>query len=383
MTIFNLFRDKAARVWWNLGKRHIWVGLRNENEMDKMKKGAVIGAILACVLIASAFLPEWLNSSGPPSANNEKKFDVYVLTHINDRLSPDLIRSMLDQLKVVTGIQFCVWIDDNTTSGIMDAKARIAKWLDAFPDYNILIQCDYAFETKYGYYDSPFWKFNSIATLSQEFYNEWYSNLSEVLSQRPNVKLMVGFNEPYNHFETKEQAQETMKMEYLTWKNLSSIPFTVKFSMPYLYWADYWGFPKNPSIQNDLAPFWANYSDYVGCDLWADGFPPQYGASAGSFKRVQQTIETLENHSKLLGKPIFIGEYPAWDNATLKYISDHVAQAPNIGEIYQLWYWSGQEELHYDAWTYGLFNVDSATLQVTRGEPEWDVFRAVLNPFLP
>jgi hypothetical protein len=132
---------------------------------------------------------------------------------------------MLKDLQVVKGVQLCVWVGDNTTNAIWDAKIRLSKWLDELQDYKIVIQCDYAFIEKYGYYDYPFWKLNNTETLSQTWYNNWYGNLSELLAKHENVILMVGFNEPYNHFKTKEMAQTIMKREYLTWKNMSTIPF--------------------------------------------------------------------------------------------------------------------------------------------------------------
>ena len=152
--------------------------------------------------------------------------------------------------------------------------------------------------------------------------------------------------------------------------------------MPYLMWANYWDFPKNASIEADCVPFWTNYSDYVGMDLWADSSPPQYENNIASETqyRVEQTISMAENYSLLLKKPIFIGEYPAWNPTALTYICNHATNAPNIGQIYQLWYWSGLEDPHQDAYTYALFNVDLKTLSVTRAEPEWSIFTGVLTP---
>ncbi len=343
----------------------------------------VFAAALTLILAGSFGAAIWLNTEKPPAAaESPLNYDTRVLIHINDLISPAMIKSMLSELPTVTGLQFDVWVGDNTTSGIHDAKARIAMWLPEFTDYDIVIQCDYAFETKYGYWETPFWKFNNTEILSQQWYTDWYGNLSEVLGQYPNVQLVVGFNEPYNHFQTKEMTHTIMEREYNTWKNLSDIPFTVKFSMPYIMWADYWDFPKNASIEGDCVPYWANYSDYIGMDLWADHAPPQYGTTIEnlSFSWVNQTIAMAENYSQQLKKPIFIGEYPAWSHRILEYICDHVAKSPHIGQVYQLWYWKGQEDLHQDAWTYGLFNVDSKTLEVTKGEPSWSVFNEVLNP---
>ncbi len=345
----------------------------------------LVAVTLSLVLLFSVWAQTWLTTNSPQSKVEPPPYDIRVLLHINDQVTIPMIKSMLSEMPQVTGLQFCVWIGDNTTTGIYDAKARISTWLSEFTNYQIVIQCDYAFETKYGYYEKPFWKFNNTNTLSQEFYSDWYGNLSEVLNEHPNVQLMVGSNEPYNHFQTKELAQTIMKCEYLTWKNLSKIPFTVKFSMPYTMWADWWGFPKDASIEKDCVPYWTSYSDYIGMDLWADSSPPQYGNNAenSALNWVKQTISIAENYSIQLKKPIFVGEYPAWSPKTLQYISDHVAKTPHIGQIYQLWYWSGMEDLHQDAWTYGLFNVDSKTLQISKGEPSWRVFNEVFNSTSP
>jgi len=351
--------------------------------MKKANRLLITGAI-AFTLLVCVWTNTWLNINGQlglVSDDPAPKYDVRVLVHLNDQVTPAMIKSMLSQLPQVTGLQLDVWVGDNTTGGMTDAKARISMWLNELTNYSIVIQCDYAFESKYGYYEKPFWKYNNTQTLSQEWYNEWYGNLSEVLDQHSNVMLMVGLNEPYNHFQTKEMAQTVMEREYLTWKNVSKIPFTIKFSMPYLMWASWWDFPKDPSIEADYVPFWAKYSDYIGMDLWGDSSPPQYAnnVQTTAYNWVKQSIQIAENYSMQLKKPIFIGEYPAWDPTTLTYISDQIAKAPNIGQIYQLWYWKGQEDLHQDAWTYGLFNVDPKTLEISKGAPEWSVFNTVFN----
>jgi len=351
------------------------------SRMDTRNKLLSAG-VLVCILVVCVWATMWSNINSQIdsiSDGSTSKYDVRVLIHLNDQVTPTMIKSMLSQLPEVTGLQFDVWVGDNTTGGIMDATARISMWLSQFTSYSIVIQCDYAFEQTYGYYQTPFWIFNSTETLSQEWYNEWYGNLSQVVNQYPNVILMVGLNEPYNHFSTKAMAQTIMEREYLTWKNLSRIPFTVKLSMPYLMWADWWNFPKD--IEADYVPFWANYSDYIGMDLWADSSPPQDTGNVESiaFNWVKQSIAIAENYSVQLKKPIFIGEYPAWDPTTLTYISNSVAKLPNIGQVYQLWYWSGETDLHQDAYTYGIFNVDPNTLAITTSEPEWTVFNDVFN----
>ena len=373
--MFTRFSGKA-----NYGKEYIAfsTGFGLVCKMNRL----LYAGLLVSVLVVSVWVTTSLNIANQPAVAEERQtYDVRVLVHLNDAINTTMVKDMLSELPQVTGLQFDVWVGDNTTGGIVDAKARIDRWLSEFTRYNIVIQCDYFFEQKYGYFENPFWKFNHTQTLSQQWYNDWYGNLSEVLNKYPNVQLMVGTNEPYNHFTTKEMAQTIMKREYLTWKNMSSIPFTVKFSMPYLMWAEHWDFPKNASIEADYLPIWKDYSDYVGMDLWADSSPPQYGTNVEvlAHNRVVEAISIAENYSALLKKPIFIGEYPAWAPNTLEYICDHIAKPPHIGQIYQLWYWSGQEDLHQDAWTYGLFNVDPVTFYVTRAEPSYSVFKIVFD----
>ena len=306
--------------------------------------------------------------------------DIYVVTHINDELEPEVIRSMIDELEVVTGIQLCVWVGDSSTGGIRDSRGSLETWMKEFTDFKIVIQCDYAFENKYGYYQRPFWVYEDTETLSQTWYNNWYGNLSQVLNQYPNVVLMVGFNEPYNHFKTKEMAQTIIKREYTTWKKLSKIPFSTEFLMPRIFWADYWNFPQNITIEADLVPFWTNYSDYIGVNLWAYNNPPQYHYSSGVYERAVEVIETCEYYSNELGKPIHVNEFPAWSSDVFRYTFEKVCKPPNIGQVYQLWYWSGSEDAHLDGWSYGLYNIDSKTHQVSRAKPSWYIFRELLMP---
>jgi hypothetical protein len=348
----------------------------------KRKLLVALVAILLLLSVSMVGLSELNERLAVADQSKNESYDVYVVIHLNDELEPSVIKTMLNGLQVVNGVQLCVWVGDNTTGGIMDAKARLERWIPEFSDYNIVLQCDYAFNDKYGYYEYPFWKYNNTETLSQEWYTNWYGNLSEVANKYSNVVLMVGFNEAYNHFQTKEMAQTIMKREYLTWKNMSQIPFSTEFLMPYTFWADYWSFPQNASIEADCVPFWKDYSDYIGINLWADNSPPQYGTNQANlaFERVKAVINMCEFYSEQLNKPIHINEFPAWDQATLKYFADHIMKAPNIGQVYQLWYWSGQEETHYDGWTYALYNVDVNTLNVTRGEYEWNVFTNTLKP---
>ena len=349
--------------------------------MRKMKRVVLVAlvAILLFLSISTVGLSE-INEQFASAGTEDNSNDVFVVVHLNDLLAPNVIKSMLDELKVVKGVQLCVWVSDNSTGAILDAKARLSKWIPELSNYKISLQCDYAFNDKYGNYEHPFWKYNNTETLSQEWYTNWYGNLSEVANNYSNVVLMVGFNEPYNHFQTKDMAQTIMKREYLTWKNMSKIPFSTEFLMPYTFWSDWWKFPKNASIEADCVPFWRDYSDYVGINLWANNAPPQYGTQQAdlSFERVKTTIKMCEFYSNLLNKPIHVNEFPAWDIETLKYFCDRVMKSPNIAQIYQLWYWGEQEETHYDGWSYALYNVDAKTLNVTKNMFEWNVFNATL-----
>lgn len=343
-----------------------------------MKKTILVFLILllfssSCLLLINAF-------NGAIAKVNLENTDVYVVTHVNDKLKPEIIKSMLDELEIVTGIQLCLWVGNNDTGAIWDAKGRLETWIKEFTEFKIIIQCDYAFDYKYGYYQNPFWIYEDTETLSQKWYKNWYGNLSGVLNQYPNVVLMVGFNEPYNHFKTKEMAQTIIKREYLTWKNMSNIPFSTEFLMPRIFWADYWGFPENISIEEDLVPYWSNYSDYIGVNLWAYNSPPQYHHSSRVFERTMEVIEVCKFYSKQLEKPIHVNEFPAWSSDIFKYTYEKAFKHPNIGQVYQLWYWSGLEDEHLDGWSYGLYNVDYTTHQVSRAKPSWYIFRELLIP---
>ncbi|MCW4006956.1 MAG: hypothetical protein NWF04_10265 [Candidatus Bathyarchaeota archaeon] len=338
-----------------------------------------LGVLLFCMLIFSA--PSNVGNHAVEDASYTAVYDdLYVVVHLNDDLEPELIHQMLDELEVVTGVQLCVWVGDNNTGAIWDAKGRLERWLPEFTQYKVVIQCDYAFEQKYGYYERPFWKYNSTATLSPQWYQNWYGNLSQTLGNYSNVVLMVGFNEPYNHFTTKALAQQVLKTEYQTWKNLSSIPFSTEFLMPYKYWADHWNFPLDPSTENDCVPYWANYSDYIGINLWVDNVPPQYQQTPGAYQRMQAVINMCEYYSNLLDKPIHVNEFPAWDPQTLAYLANKTMQSPNIGQIYQLWYWSNQEDPHIDGWSYGLYTINPNTHQTTPTQISYDTFKQTLNP---
>jgi hypothetical protein len=252
--------------------------------------------------------------------------------------------------------------------------------MEELKDYKVVIQCDYDFNHVYGVYWYPFWVYENTETMSQQFYDDWYGNLTEVLNKYQNVVLMTGFNEPYNHFATKEMAQTVLIREYTTWKSLTDIPFSTEFLMPRIFWADYWGFPYNVTIEDDLVPMWRDYSDYVGINLWAYNRPPQYGSSPGAYQRAIDAVELVKQYSDELDKPIHVNELPAWSNDVFKYTVEELCHYPNIGQVYQLWYWMDSEEMHYDGWSYGLYNVDPETHEATRAKPSWGVFNEVLIP---
>ena len=343
-----------------------------------MKKFFIL--ILAILLLGATSLVFFSTFDQATAKIDLDDVEIFVVLHVNDELEPEVIHSMLNELGVVTGIQICVWVGDNTTDAIWDSKGRLEIWMEEFTDYKVVIQCDYAFNDVYGVYRYPFWIYENTETMSQEWYTNWFGNLTEVVNRYPNVVLMTGFNEPYNHFATKEMAQTIMKREYLTWKSMSNISFSTEFLMPRLFWAEYWGFPENLTIEEDLVPYWRDYSDYIGVNLWAYNRPPQYGSSPGAYERAIETVELCNYYSEELGKPIHVNEFPAWSNDVFKYTVEELCIYPNIGQVYQLWYWSDSEEMHYDGWTYGLYNVDIETHIATRAKPSWEVFDEVLIP---
>jgi hypothetical protein len=285
---------------------------------------------------------------------------------------------MLQDLKVVDGIQLTFVMDNNQTSDIEKLIDEMEYTIPQFSNYKIIIQLTFNFHD-YAYYREPFWYY-PIECFSQQFYNNLYGNITQLLANYDNIKLFVGFNEPYYHLENKEDAQTIMIREYTTWKSFnSSIPFSNELPLPYIFWAEYWGKPENPSVSNDYAPYWKDYSDFIGTNLWADAYNIYYGKDPEGDERAKTCLSIMESYSKEYNKPIHVNEFPTWDKERTKYIADNFMHEPNIFIVYRLWQWKDLEELT-DSWVYGLYNIDTETNQISRVEPTWYIFRDVFNP---
>lgn len=82
--------------------------------------------------------------------------------------------------------------------------------------------------------------------------------------------------------------------------------------MPFDYNSALWGFPKNLTLENDILPFWRDYSDYIGFNLWADQFPPSGSYSPDAEIQVEKVLVLASQYSQLFNKPIHINEFPCW-----------------------------------------------------------------------
>ena len=304
---------------------------------------------------------------------------VGIVVHVQE-ISPELALKLIEELKYVRAVQLTFFMVDNTTEQMENCLSLINQWLMKFKDYEVYVQITYNFE-KYGYWECPNWKYNTTASFSQEFYNEWYSRLATLLNFYDNVKVFVGFNEPFWHFSTTKLAKEIIVREYTTWKTFSKVPFSVEFPQPYEWWARERNFPVNASFTLDCIPCWQNYSDFVGVNLWADDSPPASVQDPEGHNRTVETLELLKQVSRTVGKPIYVDEFPAWRVETFKYVCDVVFDGHHRGNVYRLWYPNGYGN-SADGEIYGIFNIDTRMQEITRVHPTYYVFNKVLNQTL-
>lgn len=104
------------------------------------------------------------------------------------------------------------------------------------------------------------------------------------------MKLFVGFNEAYFCFENKVDAFTLMQREYITWKNISSIPFSCEITHPFCEWHNYFNV-TDPNYENDVLPIWENYSDYIGLNRIAYNQPPNYGYDPEGYNKTKEAID--------------------------------------------------------------------------------------------
>jgi hypothetical protein len=339
-----------------------------------MRFGKIIFLLLFFVLIVSTFAP--LLNEGATA----KTPDVWVVVHTN--YSMDVVRPMLNDLGNVQGLVLIFEIEDNTTQAISKVTDTMAEWFMAFPDYKIDVQITYLFADRYGYLlpeeKGGNWVLNNNACYSDSFMTEYFGALANLFRQYRNVVLFTGYNEPYNHFTNKYLAQEVIKKEYTTFKSVCAwVPFSVEFSMAVDFWESFLGFPENVTVENDIVPYWRDYSDYVGFNLWVDRVSPLSGYESESQARFDSVLALASEWSVKLDKPIHINEFPCWYKDRVKTIVQDYMVAPNICAFYQLCFPAAGAV--NDGGEYGLYNLNLTDNIFVRNSLCYGVYNSVFS----
>jgi hypothetical protein len=317
------------------------------------------------------------------------RYRVFVQIQCEPHHSGQLYLSMLKHLDHVDGVLLDIGIHGNDSERIASTCRILDYWLPYFSDYEVALQCGYCgIQGNWFFYmrdlSGPhFQVWNDTLTFSEAFYNSWYSSAVSVLKKYDNIVLWVGFNEVFNHFWNKADAITICQREYTIWKKYCSwIPFSTEFGgMPTVWWANVWQFPKNHTIEGDCAPLWANYSDFIGINLWADPCPPSVETpqqKSETDQRVNSVISMCKYYSQLYGKPIHIDEFPAWHEDRFRYIWNQVGYSPNICCVYRLWYPRNEAQYH-DSQEYGLFTLDDYTHNYWANPYCFNIFQEVLS----
>ncbi|MCW4010590.1 MAG: hypothetical protein NWF05_08225 [Candidatus Bathyarchaeota archaeon] len=306
--------------------------------------------------------------------------DVWVVVHTNYPF--DVVHAMLNDLGNVEGLVLVFKLEDNTTKAIDQVVANMTSWLPAFPDYKIDVQVSYLFPDKYGYLlpeeKGGNYVLNSTACFSDSFMGEYFTALADVFSQYSNVVLFTGYNEPYHHFSNKYLAQEVLKKEYTIFKEKCSwVNFSTEFGMATEFWESFLGFPENVTLEDDIVPFWRDYSDYVGVNVWVDRTSPLSGYDEESETRFNDALEELSEWSYKLGKPIHINEFPCWYEDRVKTIAENYMAEPNICAFYQLCF--PRTGAVNDGWEYALYNLNTTDTSFVRNPICYDVYDSVFS----
>ncbi|RLG01279.1 MAG: hypothetical protein DRN49_01670, partial [Thaumarchaeota archaeon] len=275
---------------------------------------------------------------------------LYIVAHTEINgvfIPPYLIKSMVDKLKIVKGINLIIYVRDNTTTAIDWAISNLTLYLEALKDYKIIVQPCYLFE-KYGYYIAPFWKY-PLSCFSEDFYNEWYGRLVEVFEDYPNVIGIIGYNEPFHHFEDPNDALTLCMREYTIWKNKTNLVFSTEINMPHTFWREKWNELPIGSVKEHGEPLWADFSDYIGINLWVDEYPPSFGTDPNYMQRYEDSLAICTYYSEKFNKPILVAEFPVWH---IDLVADLWGRSFLI--LYKLWDWETGEECE----DYSLFVID-------------------------
>jgi hypothetical protein len=308
----------------------------------------------------------------------------YMWVLVQTKYPIDAIRAMLNDLGNVQGLVLIFEIEDNNTASITKVVDKMTEWFAAFPEYKIDVQITYLFADRYGNLlpeeQGANWVLNSTACFSDSFMTEYYGALANVFSVFRNVVLFTGFNEPYNHFSNKYLAQEVIKKEYTTFKSVCSwVPFSTEFGMAGDFWENFLGFPQNVTVGNDIVPYWSDYSDYVGFNLWVDKTSPTSGYDPTSQARFINALAVASEWSAKLNKPIHINEFPCWYKDRVETIVKDYMIAPNVCAVYQLCF--PDTGAANDGWEYALYNLNSTSNDTTyaRNPMCYDVYNAVFD----
>jgi hypothetical protein len=330
--------------------------------------------ILFSVIIVATFAP--LSNDNALAI----KTDLWVVCHTNYPF--DVVHAMLNDLGNVQGLVLVFKLEDNTTKAIDQVVANLTSWLAAFPDYKIDVQVSYLFPDKYGYLlpeeMGGNYVLNSTACFSDSFMTEYFGALANVFRQFNNVVLFTGYNEPYHHFSNKYLAQEVIIKEYSIFKRECSwVNFSTEFGMATEFWQNFLGFPENITLAEDIIPFWSNYSDYVGFNLWVDRTSPLSGYDEESEARFNNALAVASEWSYKLGKPIHINEFPCWYENRVRTIAEDYMISPNICAFYQLCFpLTGAVN---DGWEYALYNLNTTTNIFVRNSICYPVYNSVFS----
>jgi hypothetical protein len=194
---------------------------------------------------------------------------------------------------------------------------RVAeRWLDAVPGVPAIVQLN-TFRLSDEQQDP--------ASLG-----ELFASIAPALELHPNVRLVVGANEPLTQgrdWLAPEEAVKRVQLEHRLWHEHSALPFCHKFTSP-SYNDDGLGW-------GEMETLWRTSQEAV-CYVW---YPDTDGAS---------TLERVKAYAKALGKPVHILEaaVPRHDPALLRSLAEgadtlvlyHLVGTGNMDPRFPAWW---------------------------------------------
>lgn len=282
---------------------------------------------------------------------------------------PGLSCWLVDRLLAVDLVQLPICLGGNSTENIIAALNLLDLWLSHFTDYDVSLQTYYLFGEP-SLERSMLRQYN-LSTLSEEFYENYYGALSNLIVNYSNVKYMVGFNEPYLCLDEND-VPTLIKRQYETWKKFTDIPFSTEFNMPLEYWREGGRpYPSRNVTWNTMLDMIKNYSDYIGVNLWTqEASEPINDFNAQWYL---DTWELLKEASATLGKPIFLAELPCRYHDVFKIISDEAMTGDNICQIYCL------AEVKSRPADTCMFEIDEETGTIIEVNPSYSNFMDILT----